>query len=83
MSSSRKILFHNSLSTGDLSVIRDETIPEGSLMVELDFDPVGDHPESLFCYGKFKRALFFGAFVSYNSTRSERHADFTSSVDQG
>jgi len=60
---SRKLLFHNSLSTGDISVIRDEGIPEGSFEVRVDFDSVKDRPESAFCSGRFKRALFLGAFT--------------------
>jgi len=60
---SRRILFHNSLSTGDISVIRDEKIAEGSFKVQVEFDSTEDRPESSFCHGKFKRALILGAFT--------------------
>ena len=62
---SGKIFLHHSLSTGDLAVLRDEGTPEGSFKVQVEFEPIKDRPASVLCHGKFKRALMFGAFVSY------------------
>jgi len=60
---SRKIFFHRSLSTSDISVIRSEDIPEGSFKVQVKFASIEDGSESVICRGKFRRALIFGAFA--------------------
>jgi len=59
----KKIFLHHSLSTADLSVVREENTAEGSFKIQVEFDSIDDSDESAICHGTFKKALIFGALA--------------------